>query len=594
MKAKRILALLLALCLIVTAFAACGNSEDGSSATSGGGTSEATSGGDGDDAEPSDVSTGPDDTSELYEFTVYYNYTGWSKVWGEDATSQYISDKFNIDIDWTAPDSDPMAKLNLMVSSNDLPEVIVMDRGPDLNKIAAGGYLVDLEPLMYEGCSFAEDVPEETREMLKIDGTLYGIPNWPRKAATGGNYQWIINTSAYEAVGEPVLDSLDALHEYATAVKEANLTSYSGQSVFPFWCTNTDNGYYVWWPFYRSLGGRLPVDTYFTQDDGVIQYGLENELVVEALRIANQWYREGLFTAEVFTDTADQFLEKLTNARPALLWYDFSQDDTNNFRRIVREQTNNETSYEVLGTEAMQPDVMMFPPAEGVEITYGDEAGTVGWNVNCITTTAENPQRIFDVFTWMLTKEGSIHIMYGPEGGLWEGLDENGNPNLVKPQSEMTSDELDAAGAWFWTQPAHSDNIDLTKYAVNEKEEPENKNWVVDIQAHLCTYDEENPRIGQKFITDENTGLTDTVDPQSDLGVSRQTILDQSKAQWPKIIMAASDEEFDQLVADMLQFAKDNNVDEICASYQGRHDSNIEVQGFSAYDPEYDVYKVNG
>ena len=41
MKAKRILALLLALCLIVTAFAACGDSEDGSSATSGGGTSEA-------------------------------------------------------------------------------------------------------------------------------------------------------------------------------------------------------------------------------------------------------------------------------------------------------------------------------------------------------------------------------------------------------------------------------------------------------------------------------------------------------------------------------------------------------------------------
>ena len=58
-----------------------------------------------------------------------------------------------------------------------------MDRGPDLNKIAAGGYLVDLEPLMYEGCSFAEDIPEATRELLKIDGTLYGIPNWPRKGA---------------------------------------------------------------------------------------------------------------------------------------------------------------------------------------------------------------------------------------------------------------------------------------------------------------------------------------------------------------------------------------------------------------------------
>ena len=193
----------------------------------------------------------------------------------------------------------------------------------------------------------------------------------------------------------------------------------------------------------------------------------------------------------------------------------------------------------------------------------------------------------------MLTKEGSINMMYGPEGGLWEGLDEDGNPNLIKPQSEFTSAELDSAGAWFWSQPAHSDNVDLTKYAVNEKESPETKNWTVDIQAKLCTYDEENPRIGQKFITDENTGLTDVIDPQSDLGVSRQIILDQSKAQYPKIIMAETDEEFDKLVSELLQFVKDNSVDEITAAYQQKHDENVEIQGFSAYDPEYDVYKLN-
>ena len=50
--------------------------------------------------------------------------------------------------------------------------------------------------------------------------------------------------------------------------------------MYPFWTTNTDNGYYVWWPFYRSLGGRLPLDSYFSQDDGVIQYGLERMLMV--------------------------------------------------------------------------------------------------------------------------------------------------------------------------------------------------------------------------------------------------------------------------------------------------------------------------
>lgn len=596
-KSKRILALLMSAALLVGVFAGCGSNDGGSKAGSkaSSATKESSQAAtpESKPADSANTAAGPDDTSEKYSFTVYYNYMGWSKVWGVDAASKYMSDKFNVDVNWGGADSDPMAKLNIMVSSDDLPEVIVMDRGPDLNKIARGGYLQDLSQYMYDGNSFVDDVPEATRDLLKIDDVLYGIPNWPRKSATGGNYQWIINTNTYKAVGSPKLETFEDLHKYALAVKDAGLTSYSGQSVLPFWCTNTDNAYYCWWPIYRAMGGAGVLDSYFTQDGGKLQYALENETAINALKTANQWYNEGLFTAEMFTDSADQFLEKVTNARPALLWYDFSLDDTNNFRRIVREQTNTDTSYEVLGSEAMLPDNMMFPAADGVKVTYGDEAGTVGWNVNCITKKAENPQRIFDLFTWMLTKDGSINMMYGPEGGLWEGLDENGNPNLKKPQSEFTSAELDAAGAWFWAQPAHADNVDMTKYAVNEKESPETKNWVVDIQAKVSTYNAREPRIGQKFITDENTGLTDVIDPQTDLGVSRQTILDQSKAQFPKIVMAASEEEFNQLVDEMLQFAKSNNVDGIVTEYQKKHDENVKIQGFSGYDPAYDVYQLN-
>lgn len=589
MKAK-ILALLLVLVLAISCFAGCGDDTNSIASTpeGTGSTGEGTSA----PGDPVDTANGPDDTSERYSFTVYYNYTGWTKQWGIDEASKYMSEKFNVDINWYGPDSDPDSKLNLMVTSDDLPEVIILDRGPNLNKIARAGYLQDLSQYMYEGNSFEEDIAEATRDLLKIDGVLYGIPNWARKGATGGNYQWLVNTAAYEEVGSPKLETFEDLHEYALAVKEANLTSYSGQSVFPFWCTNTENALYVYQPFYRALGMPNLVADYFTQENGVIQYGAESENFIQALRNANQWYNEGLFTAEVFTDNSDQFLEKVTNARAGLMWYDFSLDDTNNFRRIVREKTDNATSYEVLGSEAFLPDSMMFPGTDGVDITYGDEAGTIGWNVNCITTKAENPQRIFDLFTWMLTKEGSINMMYGPEGGLWEGSDEIGNPILKKPQSEFTAAELDNAGAWFWAQPAQSDNVDNTKFAVNDKESPETKNWAVDIQAHLTSYDEQNPRIGQKFITDQTVGLTDTIDPQSDLGVNFQSVKDYSKAQLPKIIMAGSESEFDALVADLLQYAKNNNVDDICAAFQGRFDENVSTQGFNAYDESYDVYKV--
>lgn len=596
---RRALALMLALALIMGIFAACGSDPSGSG--SGGGNSSQTEGGNesggSDETEPSEVSAGPDDTSERYSFSVYYNYTGWTKKWGVDAASKYMSDLFNIDVNWYCPDSDPDAKLNLMVSSNDLPDAIVMDRGPNLNKIAED-YLQPLEQFCYPDNLYEENVAEDARKFIQINGKDYGIPNWAHKEATGGNNYWMINTAAYEAAGSPDIKTFDDMHDYLLKVKELNLKTYSGQDVLPFWCTNTDNGYYIYWPIYISRGMPNLVDNYYVQENGKIQYCLESSEFIEALKTANQWFNEGLFTADAFTDNGDQFLEKVTNGRPALLWYDFSQDDSNNFRRTVREQTQGKTSYEVLGYNIL-PETQLYPPIEEGMVTYGAEETSPGWNVNVITKKAERPQRIFDLFSWMLTKDGSINQMYGPEGGLWEGKDDDGNPILKKPQSQFTANELDQAGAWFWTQPADAYNIDSTKFAVNDKEEPENKNWVVDLQGHMSSYGFEDPekypdgvRVGQKFLTNENVGLTDTVDPQSDLGVSRQTIIDYSKAQLPKIIMAKDEAEFNSLVEDLLGYVKAQNVDGICASYQEKHDANVELQGFSAYDPEYDIYKL--
>ena len=505
---RRALALMLALALIMGIFAACGSDPSGSG--SGGGNSSQTEGGNesggSDETEPSEVSAGPDDTSERYSFSVYYNYTGWTKKWGVDAASKYMSDLFNIDVNWYCPDSDPDAKLNLMVSSNDLPDAIVMDRGPNLNKIAED-YLQPLEQFCYPGNLYEENVAEDARKFIQINGKDYGIPNWAHKEATGGNNYWMINTAAYEAAGSPDIKTFDDMHDYLLKVKELNLKTYSGQDVLPFWCTNTDNGYYIYWPIYISRGMPNLVDNYYVQENGKIQYCLESSEFIEALKTANQWFNEGLFTADAFTDNGDQFLEKVTNGRPALLWYDFSQDDSNNFRRTVREQTQGKTSYEVLGYNIL-PETQLYPPIEEGMVTYGAEETSPGWNVNVITKKAERPQRIFDLFSWMLTKDGSINQMYGPEGGLWEGKDDDGNPILKKPQSQFTANELDQAGAWFWTQPADAYNIDSTKFAVNDKEEPENKNWVVDLQGHMSSYGFEDPekypdgvRVGQKFLT---------------------------------------------------------------------------------------------
>lgn len=586
------LAAVMAASMILTV-AGCGGG--GSSSTAGSSTSsktessaaESTDGGDA----SSEVtgSSGPDDTTEPYEFDAYYSYQGSVKPWGEDAASKYMNEKFNIKVNYSCPEADADSKLNLMISSDDLPDVIILDRNANWLKLINLGKLVDINTLKYEGCSFDEDILESTQKLLSVNGGLYGIPNWARKGATGGNMSWMVNHDVYEQLGSPELKTLEDLHQFMLDAKDKGVKTSDDQSIFPWLPRQDDNGFYTVSAIYRSYGHPNLIDTYWSQADNDVKLAVYDDNYIAALKIANQWYKEGLFPETTYTDSNDQFVEKLSNGRAAITYYDFSQDDTNHFRTLLQEKDGN--TYDLLGWELK--DSPIYPAADGVDYVYGEESGTVGWNVNCITTKAENPQRIFDLYSWMLTKDGSINMMYGPEGGLWEGKDEEGNPILKKPEEELTSDEKNAAGCWFWSQPAHSDNVDLTKYAVNEQQPEGSRSWVISIQDHVFTPEDSiHPAIpGQKFLTDENTGLSLEIDPTEDLGMARQAITDECKMRIPQIIMASDDATFDKLVQDLKDFAESNQVHDIEKIYTDKRASNIELQGYTAYQEYYDAKK---
>lgn len=567
-----------------------GNSSTAESSTSSkteSSAAESTSGGD--DSSATTGSSGPDDTTEPYEFDAYYSYQGSVKPWGEDAASKYMNEKFNIKVNYSCPEADADSKLNLMISSDDLPDVIILDRNANWLKLINLGKLVDINTLKYEGCSFDEDILESTQKLLSVNGGLYGIPNWARKGATGGNMSWMVNHDVYEQLGSPELKTLEDLHQFMLDAKEKGVKTSDDQSIFPWLPRQDDNGFYTVSAIYRSYGNPNLIDTYWSQADNDVKLAVYDDNYIAALKIANQWYKEGLFPETTYTDSNDQFVEKLSNGRAAITYYDFSQDDTNHFRTLLQEKDGN--TYDLLGWELK--DSPIYPAADGVDYVYGEEGGTVGWNVNCITTKAENPQRIFDLYSWMLTKDGSINMMYGPEGGLWEGKDDEGNPLLKKPEEELTSDEKNAAGCWFWSQPAHSDNVDLTKYAVNEQQPEASRSWVISIQDHVFTPEDSiHPAIpGQKFLTDENTGLSLEIDPTEDLGMARQAITDECKMRIPQIIMASDDATFDKLVQDLKDFAESNQVHDIEKIYTDKRASNIELQGYTAYQDYYDAQK---
>lgn len=513
----------------------------------------------------------PAETTEPFEWTLYFNYQWWGiQPWGEDDISAYWSDKFNMKINFIKPDTTPEDQiLQMMVLSDDLPDVVMMERGATHMDLCRQGVFLDLAPLMEVNPSFGNEIAESTRELLKIDGVLYSIPHWARKGPTGGNDMWLYNKNIWEAAGSPDLNTFEGLYEYAVAVKENVPTNAAGLPVIPFATQNNNDAHdKIAFAFYRSFGGPNRGHFYTVPVDGHLQSCLRDSVFKDAVLEANKWYREGLILESQFVDTNDQMIEKFSSGRVGLLYYDHSQDSSNRFRKIMME---NEPGNDYL--RVVDP---VYPMAAGVEKTYADEKPSIGWNVLCITRDAKEPQRIFDFLSYMLTKEGSVDMMYGPPGVLYNELDEAGNPILLKPMSALTAEENDKVGTWIWSFCNHSDNVDSTKFAVNKMQPPELQDWVEQTQSDILT-----PIM---FVTDEYVNLAITIDPLSDLGISRTRCEEYYREQLPKIIMAATAEEAEKLYDEVLAFFEANGLAEIEAIYDVMYQENLSLQGFSAYE----------
>lgn len=566
---KRILAVLLASLLIIALFAAC----NASPTTSGGATTTPTATptptAGGDEEDPGLVES-PVDT-DPYTFTFFHNYF-WvdNYMWGSDTASAAWAEKFNITVEFTKPDAGGNDRLNLMITTDDLPDVIQMEREALYVQICRLGKFVDLEPLMNDTNKFRDLFNASTLDFLKIDGTLYGIPHWARKNATGGNNAWMYTTKIYEAAGSPEIKTVTDLYNYAIWARD-NYTSNSAGKVYPMAFVAEDNAAaYTLQAFYRASGGPNTAALYTAAIDGKIQSFFRDPVAQAALLEANKWWRDGLIAPDQYTMTGEQLRERLSTGRIALAYYDQSDTDTNKWRNILRTDDPG-NSWEIFTNP-------VYPPMEGTsaDAVMGDQYTTTGWNSTMITTAAEKPQRIFDLLSYILSKEGSIEMMYGAQGDWWDELDANGNPILKQAESEMTEEELRRIGSWTWQMlPAHADNVDSTKFAVNAALPADQQSWVVNNQSNILT-----PTMG---VTDEYNNFGVLIDGTSDLGIANALCQEYVKQNFSKIIMANSAAECQTMIDNLIKYLDDNRFQEVEAILTAEWEKNCAVQGGSVF-----------
>jgi len=496
-----------------------------------------------------------------------------AKIWGDDAASRYWSEMFNIYPDVRSPDAQADEMLTLMITSQDFPDAIWMDRNDWNRRLARDGYLVDLNTLkpQVDNNWYDDNILQQTQGHLMIDGVLYGIPNWARKDASGGNNCWMYTQSIYEAVGSPKIEVWDDLYNYAISVRD-NVTESYGQPVLPFISeAGSIPGENFVYGIYRSFGGPM-WDGWWGAQDGTIKPLMFDPAYQAALLEANKWFREGLVDHSMLTNSREQFLEQLSSARAGLIYYDHSQDDSNSFRRNVRGAFPGD-SIEVI---SFQGDGMtrLYPPANGLAPgrIYAEHYNTVGWNVTCIFTNAEQPVRIFELITYLLTKQGSIEMMYGPAGaGFWNELDGNGNPILIANPDD--NNELsEQVGTWKWDIAGHADNVDHTKFAVNASQPEDQRSWVISHQSDIFT-----PLM--RPLTDEYNNLGASIEPDTPLANARHACWEYLAEMIPQVIQAPSEDAAKAVIDDILDFFNANNIQDIMDIYAGVYAANLATQG---------------
>ena len=510
MKNRKLYSLLIVTVMIFALIAACTNDAPA--------TPPATStNGSGDTATPDN--TGNDNAppaGDIFEFEFYANYDWYdtAPIWGEDAVSSYMMELLNIKMNLTKPDIDPGQMMGIMISAGEIPDVMMIDRGPLFEQLVELDLLLPLDDFL-PGSHYESNVDVSTVNMSRVNGQVYGMLNWATNAPAG-NGGWVINKEIWEDLGSPPLATIEQLTDYLFMVRDANI-EVDGIPVVPlqFGHSGTIQQFAI------ASHGFLPIAGMAEVDGGLKLY-LTAKAAEDGLLWANKLWNEGLINHDHFLETPEQIEEKLAMGRFAV----YAGQDLGhvgmNIRPVFLE--NNPGN-----------DLTVIEPPAGPGVGQANiqlgEWSSLGWNIVVISKTAKNPERIFELLDFINSRFGQVLTYYGPQGYLWEELDGEGFPFLLKQTSDLTAEENDALGANVrWNKVGDATNTHIMEEAILSRIPREQWSWLNLYQSSTIWPHSFN---GDRFL---NIGP----DPQEPEGIAVSEFRTLNDLHIPIIISAAS------------------------------------------------------
>ncbi len=349
---------------------------------------------------------------------IYVNASNYDdSMWGLDAYSRWVEQETGIHLEFDSPAADDNQKINLMIATNDLPDLIWF---PDHTVSALGTlmndeYLYPLDELIEAYAPEFKDIPlyRNNRDFYEWEqgGTLYYLPT---NAYDRGKLEFtdtlIFSGTAYycrediwKALGEPPMDTLENVEKVLYEVKEkypeitSPLVLWDAYSFY-----NIDSGVNM---LYRSMGGGYK----YIEQGGVITSQARDPIYLETLWHIGELIRDGIVNMADFAAEDVSSLEA-ANVNGTLFlsagpgWRSFDGDA--GIKKI-----NPDFAYMGLDHFAAEDVGHFFNP-------HYDIDGLGGALV--ITQNTEHPDRAIQLYELFATDQAQANVNKGIEGLHWE------------------------------------------------------------------------------------------------------------------------------------------------------------------------------
>ena len=486
-------------------------------------------------AEESDGTPGWQKDTSPIDLDLYFSASWFTETWGEgDTTSAFVTEKTGVNIKLSSPTGDEEQKLNTMIVSNTLPDILAIpvDNTAVIDRLIEGDLVYALNELADEYDPYFYDaVPTTYINWYKEeDGNTYGIPNFanaPERMDVdipiGSNFA--VRKDIYEAIGSPDMSTPEGFLKALADAKEM-YPEIAGQPIIPLGFSEfTSTGC----ASFDLLENYLSLRRF--NEDGTWNNTYIDPEMVRWLKTFRQANEEGLISKNVFIDARSQISENIVNGRYFALLYsskDLEEDNLNRYN--------------------LEPEGY-YIPVEGPANTLNDDpefnaTEMGGWVLFFITKNCKDPARAISFLSYAFSEEGQYDMFWGEEGVTHEVVD--GKPKKMEELVTLQLNDNDSfkkqyncyGGCWVF--------MDL---ATTQKWQDETAFPSSLFQDFAAQYE----RVDVNCLS----GIEPPIDSlEGEVGADYKELWGRLL---PKMLIAPTEEEFDKLLQELQDFTSEDD-----------------------------------